>query len=1229
MKNLGFYLLIFLFSAEALMAQKKKKKENETQANVPAQKIISTQESNNKPQMKVQLGHTSYIDCYAISPDGRLMATSSSHDHSCKLWNIATARELLTFKKDTNEIKSLRFSPDGKYLLQGSGIEDKIVRIMDVYSGNFLSRLDVHPSSYKRVQMINGTANAVYMNRNPDDDTKLFIRNTSTGASIKMLDLKAEINDYKLSPDGRFIMARGSRKIGLWESATGKMLQNIDFETYSGYSSSPQETELPVFTRDNKYLYYKHDEKVKRIDLLTNAIENLPASIIQKEKITVSNDGLYILTSSKEESDVYIYKLSDGSLRKVTTNASTKDYYSELTDDGAFLLQKHIFSGSQMYDLKTSGNNFVNLNYSDITIVPGTNSIVGIENTTDNMYLADAASGRQLREFKSYVKGVSFSRFSPDGRYAVWIQDSVTLVLWDMFSGASFKTLQGHKDDISTIAFSNDGKLLVTAGADKSLKLWDLETGKLIRSMSVYTQWISCVVFSPDDKYIAGQCEELTFKIWETATGKELKKYKGHTERVSCIAFSPDGNSVVSGSWDKSIKVWNIQNSMLLRSITGFESAVSSIAFSKDGSLIAAGGGDKRFGTAWHTAPNKIKIWNFATGKIISTFAEPFNGSIIQLKFSDDNKYLAGRTEVGMHSYGWEIVDLSSKYSQQINIWRISDGISLKTFFGNYQDMGKLFSRQGAVFYTDDKNALHLWDLATGKDRKTFKGHDGNITNLSLSPDGKYLITRSNEDGFIKLWDMDDQKEMLNYIVLGGPHNDYLIYTSDNFYMCSKGGSKAVHFVKDFHVYEFEQFDLQYNRPDKVLGKLSNINPELVSSYSKAYAKRLKKMGFTEDMFSNELHHPIVKVSSKGIPLNTKNKTISINVNSSDSKYFLDRMNIYINDVPIYGSNGFDLKIKKLKNFDQPLNLTLVNGTNKIRINCMNEKGVESLSEYFEIYCDAPAYKPALYLITIGVSKYKDNRMNLQFASKDAGDIVTLFNQNNKQFSSIQSFNFIDEKATKENILSVKGKLMAGKPDDIVMLMVSSHGLLDAELDYFIATHDVDFTNPSARGLAYSALENILDGIPQRKKILFMDACHSGEVDKEEVQLSKNTSTENSGNLMFRAFPGSDIKKIGLENSFELMKEMFADLRRGSGATVISSAGGAEYAIEGSEWNNGVFTFCLIKGLKEMQADLNKDGEVRLSEIEEYLQKQVPELTQGKQKPTSRAENLSSDFRVW
>ena len=95
------------------------------------------------------------------------------------------------------------------------------------------------------------------------------------------------------------------------------------------------------------------------------------------------------------------------------------------------------------------------------------------------------------------------------------------------------------------------------------------------------------------------------------------------------------------------------------------------------------------------------------------------------------------------------------------------------------------------------------------------------------------------------------------------------------------------------------------------------------------------------------------------------------------------------------------------------------------------------------------------------------------------------------------------------------------------------------------------------------------------------------------------------------------------------MKELFNDIRSSTGAVVISSASGVEFAYESPQWNNGVFTYALLEGLKNKTADLNKDGLVRVSELKDYVSDRVQELTNGRQNPTSRRENLENDFVVW
>ena len=52
-----------------------------------------------------------------------------------------------------------------------------------------------------------------------------------------------------------------------------------------------------------------------------------------------------------------------------------------------------------------------------------------------------------------------------------------------------------------------------------------------------------------------------------------------------------------------------------------------------------------------------------------------------------------------------------------------------------------------------------MWELATGKQVRVFKGHNGAFRSVALSHDGKYLASGSN-DKTARLWNVADGKKI-------------------------------------------------------------------------------------------------------------------------------------------------------------------------------------------------------------------------------------------------------------------------------------------------------------------------------------------------------------------------------------------------------------------------------------------------------------------------------------
>ncbi len=1033
----------------------------------------------------------------------------------------------------------------------------------------------------------------------------------------------ALIRDLEVSHDGRYAFtASFDKSIKQWDLTNGKVIQ--EFRGQIGYGAEGMVYEIAI-SPDDKFIavggWFGKDDETEilgdirlyniesgRLEHVFKGLENIPV------EIAFLNNGKEIMAAD-QSSSIFVWDLSTKSLA-LDLKFHSKNYGEALYEasaKGNYIFSVDELGNLALWDISESNSRPKANNTKDYKkILKNINASMAICPIKQEVVIS---ADKKLYFFDFKLKLINSIELDFHPGFLEYNQTGDLLFHGNVGTGGSnvcsvlerngrkwntkYK-LEGHKNAVLAGKLINDNEFITSGGEREEVRTWKIENNSVKNVLNLHGNGRSFYGVAVNKEHLALAAEwnkryglsnfsegfNLFFKENESLSSDETFPRAYHSSSTYKISTVNEGDGVYQNK-----DLYIDKNGIRFDTITRewwFGDRHNCFSLTPEDYILSGG------------SQGVLEAFN-TMGFPISNFVG-HESDIWSIGFNKDTSRM-----------------ITCSADQTIRIWDLSE-------------IGKLENDYPPYTIEEYYKRMEIWDPF----KQLFK--QANI--LDITGIKTYEAWSEAIDVFEKI---DYPKQLLEkkyydfrlntiYPLVSiyiNEEGEWVIWNNDGYFTSSLKGARQVGFHlnkgqdKDAQFFPFEQFDLKYNRPDIILDELDMGYEEYIPLYKKAYEKRLNKMGYSLADLGDDFEAPELKITD------TKRvKNICyVRICATDENVKLKKLNIYNNDVPVFGRDG--LKVTQSKTIDTVLQVPLANGMNKISTNIENKDGARSLSSFEYIDYSSQAQKSNLYVISLGVSKYEDENYNLKFAAKDANDINTFF-AGSKNYNEIKRLQFVNEQVNKKSLDSIKACVQCATVNDVVIFFIAGHGVLDKDYNYIYATHDIDFKQPELKGISFSELEEILDLVKSHKKLLLMDTCHSGEFDKDELN-EVETVTANVENIQFRSVGSrsDELSKTSKRSASEMSKALFTDLRKGTGTTIISSAGGVEFAFESSAWNNGLFTYCLLNSLANKGADENKDEKVRISELRKTLQEEVYELSKGFQRPTMRLSNIETDFIIW
>ena len=379
----------------------------------------------------------------------------------------------------------------------------------------------------------------------------------------------------------------------------------------------------------------------------------------------------------------------------------------------------------------------------------------------------------------------------------------------------------------------------------------------------------------------------------------------------------------------------------------GHSDRVTSIAFSPDGKTFVSGSAD-----------NTLKLWDVSTGKEIRTF-RGHSGDVTSVAFSPDGKII--------------ISGSGGLFDNTLKLWDVSTGKEIRTFRGHSGGVTSVaFSPDGKTFVSgSDDNTLKLWDVSTGKEIRTFKGNSDRVWSVAFSPDGKMIVSGSH-DGTTRLWDIATGKEIAQMV--GFTDGEWIVITPEGYFNASPNGAKYLNVRVGNNVYSIDNFFEKF------------FNPVYVASVLQG-----KKVEAVVDIRKGILTPPDVSIISPEPNAVFNTDVITVTIRAKDTGGGIDEIRLYHNG-KVVGEDKRGIKLASSENeIIKTYTVTLVDSINIFRAVGFSKDRTESNPYEITVRLASPAKDVSLYVFAVGINRYKNPALNLNYAEPDARGIVEFF----------------------------------------------------------------------------------------------------------------------------------------------------------------------------------------------------------------------------------------------